>query len=148
MPQGGRQPLASAQALARRGLTPPRGLGRLGAARRQPGTLNDHMARTLIHAPTTARKGEAMQIRTLIAHPMETGYRAGSDGRTLARDIIRRFTVRYNDEVVFSAELYPAIAANPYLAFSIVANASGTLSFSWEGDNGFSQTESAVLTVA
>jgi sulfur-oxidizing protein SoxZ len=106
------------------------------------------MARTLIHAPTSARKGEVMEIRTLIAHPMETGYRAGADGRTLPRDILRRFTCRYNNDVVFSAELYPAISANPYLAFSVVANGSGALSFTWEGDNGFAQTESVNLTVA
>jgi sulfur-oxidizing protein SoxZ len=106
------------------------------------------VARTLIHAPTTARKGEVIEIRTLIAHPMETGYRAGSDGRTLPRDILRRFTCRYNGEVVFSAELHPAIAANPHLAFHVVASASGTLSFTWEGDNGFAQTESAAITVA
>ena len=106
------------------------------------------MARTLIHAPTTARKGEVVEIRTLIAHPMETGYRAGSDGRTLPRDIIRRFSCRYNNELVFSAELYPAIAANPYIAFHLVASASGTISLSWEGDNGFAQTESVNIAVA
>jgi sulfur-oxidizing protein SoxZ len=106
------------------------------------------MARTLIHAPTAARKGEVVEIRTLIAHPMETGYRAGADGRTLARDIIRRFSCRYNGEVVFSADLYPAISANPYLAFSVVADASGSLTFTWEGDNGFAQTESATITVS
>ncbi len=106
------------------------------------------MARALIHTPATARKGEVMEIRTLIAHPMETGYRAGADGRTLPRDILRRFTCRHKGEVVFSAELYPAIAANPYLAFNVVATASGTLDFTWEGDNGFAQTESVNLTVA
>jgi len=106
------------------------------------------MARTLIHAPSTARKGEVIEIRTLIAHPMETGYRAGSDGRTLPRDIIRRFSCRYNNELVFSAELYPAIAANPYIAFHLVASASGTISLSWEGDNGFAQTESVNIAVA
>jgi sulfur-oxidizing protein SoxZ len=105
------------------------------------------MARTLIHAPTSARRGEVIEIRTLIAHPMETGYRAGADGRTLPRDIIRRFACRYNGELVFSAELYPAIAANPYIAFNVVANASGTISFTWEGDNGFAQTESATISV-
>jgi len=105
------------------------------------------MARTLIHAPTSARKGEVMDIRTLIAHPMETGYRAGADGRTLPRDIIRRFACRYNGELVFSADLYPAISANPYLAFNVVADASGNLTFTWEGDYGFAQTESAAITV-
>lgn len=106
------------------------------------------MARTLIHAPKTARQGEVVEIRALIAHPMETGYRAGADGRTLPRDIIRRFACRYNDELVLSADLYPAISANPYFAFHLVAQASGTLTFSWEGDNGFAQTESASITVA
>ena len=106
------------------------------------------MARTLINVPGTARRGDVMEIRTLIAHPMETGYRAGADGRTLPRDIIRRFACRYNNELVFSADLYPAISANPYLAFQVVADASGTLTFTWEGDNGFAQTESATITVS
>ena len=49
--------------------------------------------------------------------------------------------------MVFSAELHPAIAANPYLVFTTVATVSGTLSFSWEGDNGFAQTESVAIRV-
>ncbi|HSV53320.1 MAG TPA: thiosulfate oxidation carrier complex protein SoxZ [Burkholderiaceae bacterium] len=105
------------------------------------------MARTLLNVPKTARAGEIIEIRTLIAHPMETGYRPGEQGQVLPRDIIRRFTCRYDGEVVFSAELYPAISANPYLAFSTVATVSGTLSFTWEGDNGFSQTENVALQV-
>jgi sulfur-oxidizing protein SoxZ len=48
---------------------------------------------------------------------------------------------------VFSADLYPAIAANPYLGFNLRAEASGTLTFQWEGDNGFAQTETATITV-
>jgi sulfur-oxidizing protein SoxZ len=44
--------------------------------------------------------------------------------------------------------LYPAIAANPYLTFSTIATESGTIACSWTGDNGYSVTESAVITVA
>lgn len=106
------------------------------------------MARTLINAPKTARAGEVIEIRTLIAHPMETGYRPGENGQVLPRDIIRRFSCRYNGELVFSAELFPAISANPYLVFHTVATASGTLALTWEGDNGFSQTENVALQVA
>ena len=106
------------------------------------------MARALLTVPKTARRGEVIEIRALIAHPMETGYRPGSDGQTLPRDLIRRFTCRYDGEVVFAAELYAAVAANPYLAFTTVATASGSLEFVWEGDNGFAQTERAAITVA
>ncbi|MDB5934935.1 MAG: soxZ [Massilia sp.] len=105
------------------------------------------MARALIHMPATARRGEVIEIRALIAHPMETGYRPGADGKVLERDIIRRFTCRYNGEVVFAAELHQAIAANPYIAFHTVATDTGTLEFKWEGDRGFVQAETMPITV-
>lgn len=105
------------------------------------------MARTLITAPRTARRGEVIEVRTLIAHAMETGLRVDAEGRKLPRDIIRRFTCRQGDELIFSAELFTAVAANPYLAFSVVATVSGTLSLTWEGDNGFVHTETLALTV-
>ena len=105
------------------------------------------MARALIHMPPTARKGDVIEIRALIAHPMETGYRPGADGRVLPRDIIRRFTCRYNGEVVFSAELHQAVAANPFISFHALATDSGSLEFEWQGDNGFAQTERLALQV-
>lgn len=105
------------------------------------------MARTLIQVPASARKGEVIEVRVTIAHPMETGYRPGADGRVLPRDIIRRFQCRYNGELVFSAELFPAISANPYLSFHLLAGESGTLEFEWQGDNGFAQTERRTLQV-
>jgi sulfur-oxidizing protein SoxZ len=105
------------------------------------------MARTLINMPSSARRGEVIEIRTLIAHPMESGFRVNAEGQVRPRDIIRRFSCRYNGELVFSAELFAAISANPYIAFSTVAQASGTLSFAWEGDNGFSQTERLAISV-
>ncbi|MCG2593720.1 thiosulfate oxidation carrier complex protein SoxZ [Ramlibacter sp. XY19] len=105
------------------------------------------MARTLIQVPSTATRGQAIELRVLIAHPMETGYRPGADGRVLPRDILRRFACRYNGETVFTAEFYPAIAANPYLAFHTLATESGTLEFEWTGDNGFAQVERRTLQV-
>lgn len=105
------------------------------------------MSHTLIKVPTSARRGEVIAIHTTIGHPMETGYRPGDNGKILPRDIIRRFTCHYNDELVFSAELFSAIAANPYIAFHTVASASGTLRFTWEGDNAFRHSESVAITV-
>jgi len=106
------------------------------------------MARAFINLPASIRRGEVIEIRTLINHPMETGYRRDSGGELMPRDIIRRFTCRYDGEIVFSAELHAAIAANPYIAFHTVATTSGLLSFTWEGDNGFAQTETRAITVS
>jgi sulfur-oxidizing protein SoxZ len=105
------------------------------------------MARTLITIPESARAGEAIAIRTLIQHPMESGHRVGAEGRVVPRDIIRRFSCRYNGETVFSADLFAAIAANPLIEFSTLAIDSGSLEFSWEGDNGFTHRESVGLKV-
>lgn len=105
------------------------------------------MARTLINAPTIAKRDDVIEIRATIGHPMETGFRPGEDGQILPRNIIQRFSCRYNGELVFSAELFSAIAANPYLAFQTIALESGTLALTWEGDNAFTQTENVNITV-
>ena len=105
------------------------------------------MARTLIKIPPTAKRGEVIEIRATIGHPMETGHRAGDDGKILPRNIIQRFSCRYDGELVFSAEMFAAISANPYLSFFTTAQNTGTLTLTWEGDRGFTQTETVTLTV-
>ena len=105
------------------------------------------MASTLVNVPARARRGEVIEIKTLISHVMETGYRRTQLGAFIPRDIIKRFVCTYNGVEVFSAELHPAIAANPFFAFSTVATETGSFAFHWTGDNGFSVTESAGITV-
>ena len=83
----------------------------------------------------------------VIQHPMETGFRLDA-GRRVPRNAIHSLACRYNGETVFGAELFPAIAANPYLSFHLVAGESGTLEFEWAGDNGFAQVERRPLQVA
>jgi sulfur-oxidizing protein SoxZ len=78
---------------------------------------------------------------------METGFRRTQVGAVIPRNIIRLFVCTYNGAEVFRADLHPAIAANPFIAFSTIAIESGTLQFHWTGDNGFSVTESASITV-
>ena len=105
------------------------------------------MARVLLRVPNTAEKGSVIEIRALIQHVMETGYRPNGEGVLQPRDIIWHFTCRYDGEVVFNATFSPAIAANPFIAFTAIATQSGPMSFSWEGDNGFAQTETRQITV-
>ena len=104
-------------------------------------------ARALISVPKTAKRGEVIEIRTLISHIMETGFRHGTNGQSIPRDIITSLTVRYNGEEIFSTLLYPAIAANPFVTFNVLASESGTLAFTWQGDNGFSMTEEVKIEV-
>lgn len=104
-------------------------------------------ARILLHIPSPARRGEVVELRATIGHAMETGLRPDSQGRTVPRNIITRFECRLDGVLVFGADLYPATAANPYLGFTLLAQRSGTLQFSWTGDQGFSHSETRPFTV-
>jgi len=105
------------------------------------------MARALISAPAKARRGAVIEIRTLISHVMESGFRFTTRGEPVARDIITAFTATYNGEEIFRARLHPAIAANPFIAFHTVASESGTIELRWTGDNGFAATERVRIIV-
>jgi sulfur-oxidizing protein SoxZ len=104
-------------------------------------------ARVVVSVPQSAKRGEIIEIRTLAGHEMETGFRRTQLGELVPRNIITRFACLYNGVEVFSAELHPAVAANPLIAFSTVATESGTLEFRWSGDNGYSASQSAQITV-
>jgi len=105
------------------------------------------MASTLINVPRRAKRGEIIEIKTLMSHIMETGYRRTATGELVPRDIITSFTCRYNGVEVFRADLFPAIAANPFMTFFTVATESGKFDFEWIGDRGFSETASASILV-
>jgi sulfur-oxidizing protein SoxZ len=105
------------------------------------------MASALINVPAHAKRGEVIEIKTLMSHIMEPGYRHTADGKIVPRDIITSFTCRYNGAEIFRADLFPAIAANPFITFFTVASESGKFDFEWIGDNGFSETASASISV-
>ena len=105
------------------------------------------MASALINVPKKAKRGDVIEIKTLISHIMETGFRHSTTGVPIARDIITSFVCTYNKEEIFRAVLFPAIAANPFFTFNTIATESGTIEFKWEGDNGFSVAEQASITV-
>jgi sulfur-oxidizing protein SoxZ len=105
------------------------------------------MARALINVPRAAKRGQVIEIKTLISHIMETGFRRTDVGKIIPRNIITNFVCTYNGEEIFRADLYPAIAANPFITFFTVATDSGTMVFKWTGDNGFDETASAKIVV-
>jgi sulfur-oxidizing protein SoxZ len=105
------------------------------------------MARAVVHVPATVRRGEVVELKALVQHVMETGFRRTQLGALIPRDIIRRFVCTYNGEEIFRADFHPAISANPLLTFTTTATESGTIAFTWTGDKGFAVTESAKITV-
>ncbi|MGI8527399.1 MAG: thiosulfate oxidation carrier complex protein SoxZ [Pseudolabrys sp.] len=101
-----------------------------------------------LKVPKGAKKGEVIEIKTLMPHIMESGQRKDKDGKVIPQKIINKFTCEFNGKPVFSADLQPAIAANPYLQFSAKVEESGTFKFSWTDDDGTVTTAEEKITVS
>lgn len=102
---------------------------------------------TRVDLPKSARRGEIVRVKTIIAHPMEIGLRLDETGQRVEQRLINRFSCVVNGRTVFSAELYTGIAANPYLVFYFRARESGTVEFRWHDDDGNIYRETASIEV-
>ncbi len=89
-----------------------------------------------VKVPKTAAAGEAVTIKTLINHTMESGQRKDADGNTIPRSIINRFTCEFNGETVVDIAMEPAISTNPYFEFEAVVPEAGEFKFTWYDDDG------------
>ena len=89
-----------------------------------------------VKVPRSAAAGEAITIKTLISHKMESGQRKDSDGNVIPRSIINRFTCDFNGENVIDVTLEPAISTNPYFEFQALVPEAGEFTFTWYDDDG------------
>ncbi len=101
-----------------------------------------------LRLPDTARPGEVVEVRILIQHDMETGFRRDMQGRAVPTNVIQDLRAMYAGNTVFRAELGSGISANPYLSFFIRATDSGEVMLDWVDTAGVRGSAAAVLNVA
>jgi sulfur-oxidizing protein SoxZ len=101
-----------------------------------------------VKVPSSASAGEAIVIKTLISHPMESGQRKDSDGNTIPRSIINRFVVDFNGENVIDVTMEPAISTNPYFEFEATVPEAGEFQFTWYDDDGSVYEEAKSVDMA
>ena len=94
-----------------------------------------------VKVPKKASAGEAITIKTLISHQMESGQRKDKEGNVIPRSIINRFVVDFNGQNVIDVTLEPAISTNPYFEFEATVPESGEFTFTWYDDDGSVYTE-------
>ncbi|MPZ42983.1 MAG: thiosulfate oxidation carrier complex protein SoxZ [Betaproteobacteria bacterium] len=100
-----------------------------------------------VQVPKQAKRGEIVEVRIAIQHKMETGFRFDNSGKPIPKNVVNQVVCRYNGDEVFRAELGSGVAANPYLQFYTVAEASGGLVFEWVDDAGERGAERASIEV-
>ena len=100
-----------------------------------------------IQIPKTAKRGEVIEVRIAIQHPMETGFRFDDGGRAAPKNVVNKLVCNYNGVEIFRADMGTGIAANPTITFYTIAQDSGELVFDWVDDKGVTGSERAKLTV-
>jgi len=106
-------------------------------------------AKPRIKVPKTAKKGEVIEVKTLISHKMETGLRKDkATGQEIPRMIINKFVATFNGQPVFEVDMEPSISANPYFKFTFKAEESGEFEFTWTDDGGDVYSAKKELTVS
>ena len=104
-------------------------------------------AKPRIRLPENARVGEVIEIKTLIAHPMETGTRRSNDGSLVPRFLLHTFEAKFAGREVFRATLHTGTAANPFISFFMKVSGPGEFEFSWIEDGGNQTSERHSLKV-
>ena len=100
-----------------------------------------------VRVPERATRGEVIEIRAMIEHPMESGFRLNNVGKPIPRHIVESFACSYAGREIFRATLHPAVSTNPYFVFFTVATQSGELQFTWKDDRGGVATHAARVEV-
>ncbi len=103
------------------------------------------LARIQVASPV--RRGQAMEVRLLIQHPMETGFRYEFSGTSIAKNVIHSMSAEYGGRVVFRARMGSGVAANPLLQFWVRPDQSGDILVVWEDDQGVKGQVSARIEV-
>ncbi len=83
------------------------------------------------------RPNAEVEVRLLLGHVMETGFRHDSSGVQVAKDILQFVKVHVGDVLVFEAELGTGMAANPMFFFSFtLPPQAGDMVVSWADHQG------------
>lgn len=106
--------------------------------------MSDIIAR--ITLPESARRGEVVNVRVIVRHPMERGF-DGPGLTPLPRKILHSLRVTYAGEEVFRMALSSGITANPYVEFTTLAVETGEMVFEWQEDGGAVYRREARLVV-
>ena len=96
--------------------------------------------------PESAKAGEIIEIKALIQHPMVVGITV-TGPNSKPRNIIHTLSVTYDGAEIFRAAFEQGVAANPYVAFTTRATATGDVVFTWTDDAGEVSTETRRLRV-
>ncbi len=81
----------------------------------------------------TKTRNNVTEVRAIIRHPMETGFRVDEEsGELVPAHYIKLVTVKHNDQIILSCDWSRAVSKNPYLSFMFEGSSAGDkLTLNW-----------------
>jgi sulfur-oxidizing protein SoxZ len=97
-------------------------------------------ARILV--PTGIRRGDVIDVRALVEHPMATGLFRDPEGKPIPAHYINDVSVMYGDQEAAHFVWTSGISRDPFVEFSLRADSEAPLTFMWKDNKGgvFTQT--------
>ena len=94
-----------------------------------------------------ASKDGVTEVKVLMNHEMETGFRKDSSGNVVPAWFINEVVAKMNGNVVMQAQWGPSVSKNPYLAFKIKGGKAGDkIAVTWTDNKGDTRTDEATIT--
>ncbi len=89
-----------------------------------------------ILVPTAVSRGDVIDVRALISHPMHTGLFRDPDGNPIPARFINDVRVSYGGEEIARFEWTSGISRDPYVQFSLKADKEAPLKMTWKDNTG------------
>lgn len=89
-----------------------------------------------------------IEVKVLIKHPMESGFRKDLDtGKLIPAHFVEEVICEHNDKVIMKATLSGAVSINPYLAFKFKEGQLGDIvRLSWrDNKEGSGETSTTIV---
>ena len=91
-------------------------------------------------------KGDLVEVRVLMVHPMETGQRKDIDGKLVPVHFIQEMSVRVNGRTLLEGQISQAVSRNPVFSFRLQGVKAGDkLEIAWLDNRGERSQTDAVI---
>jgi sulfur-oxidizing protein SoxZ len=87
------------------------------------------------------------EVKVLMSHPMETGQRKDSEGKTVPAHFITEVTATAAGKTVLQAYWGQSVSQNPYLSFKFKGGAKGEkIQVDWVDNKGDKRSDEATIS--
>jgi sulfur-oxidizing protein SoxZ len=91
-------------------------------------------------------KGDAVKVKALMKHPMESGQRKDKSGNKIPAHHITEVTIQAAGKTLMTANYGPAVSKNPYISMVVSGpNKGDKLNITWIDNKGESASTEVVV---